>query len=332
MTPHPTIQKRINAFSDLIPIEFHAQWGHSDAQFIEGRMVQTGIIDTPRYWFSPAKRSHLGFWEFISSFDGPIQEPTLFTLIDDVTGELAYRAFLGSVGKKDGYIGFTVNLNITRFAAMPRARTFYFEATATRVSGRKVLIECPLYDAESSVLLMVARAVFVFMPLADIANKISAPSGDHALEPRLDAPDACEIAISELHQLGQVMNFLPHGVIVHTGGLFSAGDARLLVSLDFGTNISGPPIYVHGGVLATVLYNASALLLAKTTGVNDSLADPAERDINYLKGVPLECQNAVIEAVVEATDSNRVVIFAKLMHDKHTYTTLKTTFALPQTS
>ncbi|KAJ2572183.1 hypothetical protein GGH19_004771 [Coemansia sp. RSA 1807] len=102
----------------------------------------------------------------------------------------------------------------------------------------------------------------------------------------------------------------------------------LVVGLDFGPNISGPPIYVHGGILATVLYNASALLFAKTTKVEDGLINASVRDVNYYKGVPLECQNTVIEARVETQDEKHVVVFAKLVQGSHVFTTLKTTFTL----
>ncbi|KAJ2326869.1 hypothetical protein IWW51_002053 [Coemansia sp. RSA 2702] len=337
---HAAIQNRIDAFQDLTPVEFHGLWGHSNAQFLEGRMVGAGVIDVPSYWYSPSSRSCLGFWKFTGqSLDNDaVQETTLFTLIDDVMGELAYRVFIGTTKGKE-HIGFTVNLNIKKADMAPNARRFFFEATAESVTERKVAIKCPLYDAMTGKLLLVARAVFVFTPIANIAKQTNVEDAnsdrDHSpgsSDVVLSLPSARSLAADELYQLGQVMNFLPHGTINHTRGSISVDDKRLVVSLDFGKNISGPPIYVHGGILGTVLFNASALLFTKHTGISATLVDAAERDINYHRGVPLECQNAAIEATVESSGNDKVVVFATLMRNKHVYTTLKTIFTLPQSS
>ncbi|KAJ2161068.1 hypothetical protein GGF46_001739 [Coemansia sp. RSA 552] len=333
---HGDIKQQIDSFGDLVPVEFHGLWGHLEAQFLEGRMVQRGVIDTPVYWFSPASRSCIGFWKFrdgVLPDNQPVQETTLLTLMDDVTGELAYRSFVAEA-KNEQYIGFTVNLNISRKAASPRARWFYFQATAVTVAGRKVTIECPLFDAHTGKVLLVARAVFVFMPLARNAKRLDI--SDDATDPlaplHLDSTDAQELSAVDLHSLGQVMNFLPHGAVTHKAGLASAKEKRLAVRLDFGEGLSGPPIYVHGGVLGTVLYNASLLLLEKTAGPRAALATASVRDINYHRGVPLECEDVLIDAVVESADSQQVTIWAKLIRGPRLHTTLRTTFALPQTS
>ncbi|KAJ2452409.1 hypothetical protein EV183_002924 [Coemansia sp. RSA 2336] len=317
---HPLVQTRINAYDDLTPVEFHAMWGHSSAQFIEGRMVDQKVIDMPKYWYSPESRSYLGFWNF--NIHG-IEETTLFTLIDDVTGELAYRAFLAQ-GIKQEHIGFTVNLKIVK-RNTSNATRFFFEASALRVTSRKVVIECTLYDTVTGRLVLQAQAIFVFMPLAAIKSAKAEPKSIEGHE----LPNAQVLSENALYALGQVMSFLPHDTIVHKAGWLSNDSRHLRAVVDFGDNLSGPPIYVHGGILGTVLFNASALLFTRFTGMDAKSVDASERDINYHNGVPLECQNITIDATIDEASSSQVTVFAKLARQQKLFTTLKTTFTLP---
>ncbi|KAJ2647324.1 hypothetical protein IWW40_004799 [Coemansia sp. RSA 1250] len=301
--------------------KFHAMWGHSSAQFLEGRMVDQKVIDTPKYWYSPESRSYLGFWNF--NIQG-IEETTLLTLIDDVTGELAYRSFLAQ-GTKQEHIGFTVNLKIVK-KNNTRATRLFFEATALQVTSRKVVIECMLYDTITGMLLLQAQAIFVFMPLVAIKSAKAEPK---SIEDNYELSSSQALSENALYALGQVMSFLPHNTIVHKAGWLSNDSKHLRAVVDFGDNLSGPPIYVHGGILGTVLFNASALLFTRFTGIDAKSVDASERDINYHNGVPLECQNITIDATINEASSSQVTVFAKLVRQQKLFTTLKTTFTLP---
>ncbi|KAJ2245679.1 hypothetical protein GGH97_002754 [Coemansia sp. RSA 475] len=323
---HPTLQTRFASLPDLVPIEFHALWGHSTAQFLEGRMLQPLILHPPQYTLSIPSRTLAGLWTFSPKLSTFVQETTLLTMIDDVTGELAYHVYLATQ-TDNKHIGFTVNLRVDKHANVDVAKEFYFEARAVDVEGRKVCIECRVFDARVGCLLMTARAMFVFMSFAQVSKKSKdTQSVSHAVHVQI--PGSCSIGTAELRSLDRVMNFLPPDTVTHSRGFINTHAQTLVVGLDFGPNISGPPIYVHGGILATVLYNASALLFAKTTKVEDGLINASVRDVNYYKGVPLECQNTVIEARVETQDEKHVVVFAKLVQGSHVFTTLKTTFTL----
>ncbi|KAJ2496376.1 hypothetical protein GGH96_005882 [Coemansia sp. RSA 1972] len=249
-------------------------------------------------------------------------------MIDDVTGELAYHVYLATQSDNK-YIGFTVNLRVDKHTNVDIvAREFYFEGRAVDMEGRKVGVECRVFDAHTSAVLMTARATFVFMSFAQIAKR---PTDDTQSTPRtmqLQIPGSCDIDTADLRSLDRVMNFLPPNTVTHSNGSLNTHTRKLVVGLDFGPNISGPPIYVHGGILATVLYNASALLFAKTTQVEDNLINASVRDVNYYKGVPLECHNVTIEACVETQDEKQVVVFAKLVQGPRVFTTLQTTFTL----
>ncbi|KAJ2221742.1 hypothetical protein H4R99_008387 [Coemansia sp. RSA 1722] len=337
---HHAIQTRVGRFDDLLPIAFHSLWGHNPAQFVQNRMIGQRVIDPPDYYFSPSTSRMLGLWSF--NIAQPVQDTALFTLLDDVTAELASR-LMAMKPKDRPRIGFTVNLNILKHTISPSASLFYFESRPTLTTDRKVVIECPLFDAHTGSLLLVARATFVFV-FAPVPGKAEAAAGNSAqasadtidpasLLPGLDATDSGPLSNADLDQLSQVMSFLPHGTALHRAGLQSLANRRLVSVFDFSPDLSGPPIYVHGGLLGAVLYNASEMLLAKVFATDTASAVASTRDINYLKGFPLACKSVVVDAVVESidTESGNAVVFAKLMLGPTTHTTLKTTFELPKT-
>ncbi|KAJ1733623.1 hypothetical protein LPJ72_002772 [Coemansia sp. Benny D160-2] len=335
---HSDIQRRIDSYTDLIPVELHAFWAKADTQFVHGRLVSSNVIAYPTYWYSPSTRHQLGFWTFNGSEQLPqgeaVQETTLLSLLDDVTAELATR-IITSLNDNQLHLGFTVNLNIKRTDCSPSARTFYFDAYTTKLTTRKTVVECPLYDAESGKLLLTACATFVFFPLSAAADKVKNTSEEsdsvvyEPPSPLLDEADALALDNSDLHSLSQVMNVLPHGLITHKAGSFSPSKRRIVVLADFDKDLDGPPNHVHGGLLATVLYNASELLFAKTTGIGRTSCAAAVRDTNYLRGVPSESRNILIDAAVEDISDSGVVVSAKLMHGSKVCTTLRTTFAIP---
>ncbi|KAJ2450803.1 hypothetical protein GGF42_004404 [Coemansia sp. RSA 2424] len=332
---HDSIQCKLDAFGDLMPVSLHALWGQSTDSFIQNRMVRDGAIEPPSYWHSPSTQSHVGFWIFNLSkpptHTSFVEETALFTLMDDVTAELATRLIL-IASKLDRPQGFTVNLNIARTGPWPSARRFYFEASAVSISERKITVECPLFDADTGAQLMVARAIFVFMSSSGHSKLVQAPSSPSAASslhvPLIDTPGACELSNADLYELSQVMSILPHGTIHHYKGFTSMSSSRLVVLLEFGPCLNGPPVFVHGGILGTVLDNASALLLGKVAGKASSATAAVTRDINYRRGVPMECKDCAIDACVESAGTNTVVIFAKLMRGEQVHTTLKTTFTL----
>ncbi|KAJ2384793.1 hypothetical protein GGI05_004895 [Coemansia sp. RSA 2603] len=347
---HHAIRQEIARHTDLVPVAFHALWAPPNpAQLVRSRLLAPSFLHLPQYYYSPSARHLLGHWLFSQQSPLPplppsplpcIEETTLFTLLDDATAELSTR-LMSTVPRKEPYVGFTVNLTIEKSADTPAAaREFYFDARATLVKDRKVVIECPVYDAETAVKLLVAHATFVFVPLASVTHKPTDPSNStrsnqhtaspaRAVLPHIDAADAHPLTPAELASLSQPMNFMPKNTVPHRDASISLSAKRLLATLDFDKNLSGPPIYVHGGLLGTVLYNASALLFTKVTGIASTAVDAVVRDINYHNGVDLESQDIVIDASVEQSDpnSNHVVIFAKLMRNDKVYTTLKTTFA-----
>ncbi|KAJ2087936.1 hypothetical protein IW138_004634 [Coemansia sp. RSA 986] len=263
-----------------------------------------------------------------------VQETTLLSLLDDVTAELATR-LVAILNDNQFHLGFTVNLNIARTGSSPSARQFYFDAHAIKLTKRKATVECPLYDAESGKQLLLARATFVFIPLNDVAAKLKSK---HDKEygtvrnlpmPLLDESDAQALDASDLHGLSQVMNILPHGLVNHKAGLFSASKRRVVALVDFRDNLNGPPNHVHGGILATVLYNVSELLLSKATGISKRSSFASVRDINYRNGVTSESKDIAVDAIVEDVSANKVVVMAKLTHGPKICTTLKTTFTVP---
>ncbi|KAJ1643436.1 hypothetical protein J3B02_003444 [Coemansia erecta] len=334
---HHVIQKRLHRFDDLLPIDFHSLWGSNPSQFVENRMVSQRIIDSPDYYFSPSTQKLLGFWNF--NIDNAVEDTALFTLLDDVTAELASRLIMMKP-RDEPYIGFTVNLNILKCNTEPSASLFFFESRPTHISDRKVIIECPLFDAHTGTKLLVAQAIFVFVPVSNRAkenadNRTESPSNNklssESFLPSLDAADSRPLSQSDLDRLSQVMNFLPRGTALHRAGLQSLSKQRLAAVFDFSQDLSGPPIYVHGGLLGTILYNASAMLIANVLGIDSTAADASIRDITYKKGFPLACKNVVVDAVVESIDaeSGKIVVFAKLTHESSQYTTLRTTFKLP---
>ncbi|KAJ2548879.1 hypothetical protein EV175_004660, partial [Coemansia sp. RSA 1933] len=286
----------------------------------------------------------LGLWEFNETDRLPhgqvVQQTALISLLDDVTAELATR-LVAMLHENQVHIGFTVNLNITSTgcsssSSSSLARLFYFDAHAIELAGRKAIVECPLYDAESGKQLLLACATFIFVPLNDVATKIesmvSKEQQQISNEPlllSLDDQGTQDIGASDLHDLSQVMNFLPHGLVSHKIGSYSAIRQQIAVLVDFGDNLNGPPNHVHGGILATVLYNASELLLSKTiAGISKQLISASVRDINYRKGVPTESKDVFLDAVVEDISANSVVILAKLTNGSKVYTTLRTTFTI----
>ncbi|KAJ1719456.1 hypothetical protein LPJ53_005792 [Coemansia erecta] len=348
---HQAIRQMIARHTDLLPVGFHALWDPPNpAQLVRSHLLAPRLLDLPQYYYSPSAHHLLGHWNFAQTSTSShqqkqqqppaIEETTLFTLLDDATAELSTR-LMSAVPRDEPYIGFTVNLTIEKSAdTRPAARSFYFDARTTLVKDRKVVIECPVYDTETAAKLLVARATFVFVPLASMKNRLADPSdpsrgsqaagsGAGAVLSQLNATDACPLSPADLSSLSQPMNFMPKNTVPHKDGSVSLSAKRLVAMLDFDKDLSGPPIYVHGGLLGTVLYNASALLFTKVTGIASTAVDAIVRDINYHKGVDLESKGIIVDASVEAIDpkTNHVVIFAKLERNGKVHTTLKTTFA-----
>ncbi|KAJ2129428.1 hypothetical protein IW136_005841, partial [Coemansia sp. RSA 678] len=210
---HPTLQARFASLTDLVPIEFHALWGHSAAQFLEGRMLQSLVLLPPQYTLSIPSRTLAGLWTFSPRLSTHVQETTLLTMTDDVTGELAYHVYLATQ-TTNNHIGFTVNLRVDKHTRVgDTAREFYFEARAVDVDGRKVEVECRVFDARAGCLLMTARAMFVFMSFAQISKK-SDTSALHAVHVQI--PGSCNIDAADLRGLDRVMNFLPIDTVTHS--------------------------------------------------------------------------------------------------------------------
>ncbi|KAJ1960828.1 hypothetical protein GGI12_003588 [Dipsacomyces acuminosporus] len=327
---HSSIQSHISAFADLVPVKLHALWISNSSHFVRAHLVKSGVIDYPRYWYSPSQKHQVGIWNFCGKqipSDAAIPETTLLTLLDDATAELATRIVSLESWSKDG-VGFTVNLNITRTGSSSAARMFYFDAYTTLATGTKIVVECPLFDAETGQQLLVARGTFVFMTAkAKMRRMENEVEVDCRVPPKLiDAADTVSISSAELHSLGHLMDVVPYKLTTHKVGSFSTSKKRLAAVLDFGPDLSGPPMYVHGGVLGTSLYNASVLLFSKITGIAADAASAAFRDINYRKGIPLECEDVIIDAFVETADKDKTVIFARIMRGEQEHTTLKTVF------
>ncbi|KAJ2393183.1 hypothetical protein GGI23_005076 [Coemansia sp. RSA 2559] len=335
---HNNIQQQIDRFTDLIPVELHALWDKSDAQFVRSRMVGSNVMANPTYWYSPSSRHQLGFWTFNESDRLPhgevVQETTLLSLLDDVTAELATRLTAILNGNKL-QIGFTVNLNTKRTGFSSSARLFYFDARSIELTGRKAIIECPLYDAESGKQLMIAHATFVFIPSNEIAAKLKSIGSNEQNGTRdqllllFDKSETQTLDASDLHDLSQVMNILPHGLVSHKAGSFSADKQRVAVLVDFNDNLNGPPNHVHGGILATVMCNVSELLYFMATGISKHLSLASVRDIDYRKGVPTESKDVTVDAIVKDMSATKVIIVAKLTHGPKTYAILTTTFTIP---
>ncbi|KAJ2785238.1 hypothetical protein H4R18_000689 [Coemansia javaensis] len=330
---HRSIQKRASLFSDLEPITLHELWGLSEVQFVDS-MVDDGVLDPPQYWSSPRSQATVGLWQFSGKGLAPgaaIQETTLFTLVDDVVGELVFRVY--NKAAPEMHMAFTVNLNVTRTGASPSARLFYFEAAVTSIAERKVLAECRLWDAETGTQLLVARGTFAFIPLAKhlAMTKSHAASAAAPLPPQhVSISTLASLPAADLSALDQLMNFLPPGRVTHTAGHMDASARRIILRMRFGERVVGPPTYVHGGVLGTVLANASQLLIAKTTGLGADLVDASVRDINYHRGLPADSTDTFIEAHVETANEDQIVALAKIMRGAHLHTSLRTTFALRQ--
>ncbi|KAJ1889684.1 hypothetical protein LPJ66_007901 [Kickxella alabastrina] len=174
-TLHNNIQQQINKFDNLIPLGIHSLWEMGPTHFVKGRIVNDCIVDPLDYYFSPSARQMIGFWAFNTSdklpSTEPVQETTLFTLLDDVTADLALRLVFMSANAMD-FIAFTMSLNITRKGSSPAARLFYFENQTIKISERIIVIECPLYDAETAKLLLVARATFLCGPFRDKPKQV----------------------------------------------------------------------------------------------------------------------------------------------------------------
>ncbi|KAJ2076699.1 hypothetical protein H4R24_005549 [Coemansia sp. RSA 988] len=332
---HSNVQKHIDAFTDLISVEFHGAWGRRKDTFPEAHMEHQNVIRTPLYWFSPSTGSYIGLWQFSDAHfttGKAVQEMTLATLIDDVTGELAHRVL--NTPNRPPHINFTVNLNIRRNGESPQARIFYFAATMVTVTERKIVLECLLFDALSGAKLMTARAVYVSVSVANIPMLADKPEPNDfnagGQLPSLSGPATRYLSTEELGNLSQVMNFLPHGIIEHTYGWVDVKIGRLAVLLSFGKDMCGPPSYVHGGVLATVLDNVAALLFSAVTGATSPSTIALERDVRYHKGMPIESQNVVIDAAVENTSSDQITIVAQLLHNSQLCTTLRAIFLFPK--
>lgn len=342
---HKSLQRRFEAVGDLVRIEFHEQWGHNDSHFTRHNLVNNGVLDMPRYWYSPSQRRHVGLWQFNQDhLPGPnhaVPDTTLLVLLDDVTGELATRTLRTLFEFNMPPIIFTVNLKLTRVGPpVPiTSHLFYLDAAVTHIGKKKIVIECPLFDAQSGVRLMVAKGTFVFP--SSISWMELLESSEEAREqelqekasgkqtPILLPASAQPLSTSDLDGLSRVMDFLPDDTIVHRDGWADLATGRLLATLDFGPELSGPPIFIHGGVLGSVLDNASTLLASKVAGQNNlRILEAKTKEVNYHKSVPLEATDFTAEAEVQNRDATQITISAKLVKGSNIHTSLLTTFTL----
>ncbi|KAJ1731203.1 hypothetical protein LPJ61_002651 [Coemansia biformis] len=334
---HGHIQRRLGRFTDLEEVEFHEFWGHSESHFMEDT-INTGVLAMPTYWYSPQARCCAGLWQFTGKNlapEDPIQETMLFTLADDVTGDLGFRAFHETV--KEAHVGVTVKLDITRAGASPRGRLFYFEATAVSIVGRKLVVECPLWDADTGEQLITVKATHVFVRVDDYGRlssakkkRASAPPAPTSTPALTSVPVLTSLPQSDLRALNRVFNFFSPGRVEHTAGSIDEQAQRLELQLGFGSHLCGPPMYVHGGVLGTVLANASQLLLTKVAGLGPHAVVASAREVNYHRAIPEECKSATVEARIESADRSQVVVFSQILFSGRLSTILKTTFTLVQ--
>ncbi|KAJ1931070.1 hypothetical protein EC988_009910, partial [Linderina pennispora] len=199
-----------------------------------------------------------------------IPETTLYSLGDDMTAELAtwIAKSRPQDNEKKGAGGFTVNLNITKTGESPPARSFFFEAWMSSNTDKTAVIEAAVFDAETNVKLIVVRGTFLSVSF-DMSIKKSgiATGAEHTVpSPLLDASDAEGLSKADLATLSRLMDFLPHNSVTTDRGALSRSTKCLVTTLGFGPNLTGPVIYIHGGVLGTVLYNAAAMLFQLLTG------------------------------------------------------------------
>ncbi|KAJ1944790.1 hypothetical protein GGF37_002021 [Kickxella alabastrina] len=336
---HSDIQREISEIDDLVPLKFQAQWEASSSDFINNRILDEHITDTPDIYFSPSTQQMLSFWQFNSSdkfpSTKPVQETTLLTLLDNTGAELVLH-MMSLTPRAKTHLGFTVNLNVARKGFSPAARLFYFKLQVVYDANCKFVLKCPIYDAETAKLLLVARMIFVFVPMAKMPKQIEvakASSSDNSQIrlPQIDAPDVQALDNNNLLALSQVMNCLPLGIADHKAGLLSMAQRRMAAIIDFGENIAGPKYYIHGGVLATVLCNASSFLLTKITGVSMMHVATTIWNINYRKGIRVASKGVVVDAVVEEPNSKgEIIIVTKLVNGNDICTTLETTVTLPK--
>ncbi|KAJ2710178.1 hypothetical protein H4R19_003876, partial [Coemansia spiralis] len=320
---------RISSMSDLESVELHADWGQNKAQFVQS-VVRAGVLAQPTYWYSAAGRAWVGVWHFTGKDlapSDPIQETTLFTLADDVTGETAFRVYNTTADELQ--MGVTMNLDIAKDGVSPTARLLYFESVVVAIADCKVVVECRIWDGETDIQLMTVRATYSFFPLADYARRVKkAHRGVPPPPLQASAPVPSGLPEGDLRPLDRAMSFIPSGHFTHKTGAVDEQARSLALMLDFGSNISGPPGYVHGGIIGTVLANASQLLLAKSTGLGAHIVNAPARKVSYLRGLPAEAKDAVIEARVDSADRSRIVILARLLRQGIEHTTLTTTYTL----
>ncbi|KAJ2769621.1 hypothetical protein IWQ57_003027 [Coemansia nantahalensis] len=326
---HSRIQQRVGRIPTLEEVDFHEDWGHDKMQFVES-MVSSGVLACPAYWQSPDSRVCVGLWHFtgkdLAPAD-PIQATTLLTLADDVTGELSLRMFNSTA--KEIHMGLTASLEIAQTAVLPVARRLYFEAAIVEVLERKVVVECPIWDGETGVHLVTVKSTYAFIPLTSFMQRSKKTRNTSPPPtPHTSAPLPHGLPEDDLQSLDRAMSFLPLGRLEHKAGAVDEQAQSLVLVLDFGVRLSGPPLYVHGGIISTVLANASQLLFARSTGLGARVVASSTRRVRFLRGLPGESKDTVIEARVKSADRSQVVIEARLLRQGVAYTTLTTTYAL----
>ncbi|KAJ1948373.1 hypothetical protein EC988_005202 [Linderina pennispora] len=325
---HPAIQRRIDAYTDLIPAPLHSLWGSNDAQVID-RFHNEGFMHTHKQFFSPQQERLVGMWNFSRDklpADLVVSDTTLFTLADDMAGEFSEWIAKHRSQDKGASIRFTVNLQITKTGESLAGRSFFFEAKIESSSQNTLTVRATVHDAENNTQIIAVRGVFVTVLVAKtgIMNKSAAEPVITVPSPLLSVPDAVSLEAADLSDLCSVMNFLPHNAVSTTAGSLSRSEKSIATVLNFGPKLTGPVVYVHGGVLGTVLYIASRKLLQLLTGQSISAV---HWDITYKSPMPIESTNNVIYAHVESEVSQSITVFAKIMRGDKVYTTLRSVFS-----
>ncbi|KAJ1940706.1 hypothetical protein FBU59_003730 [Linderina macrospora] len=325
---HPAIQKRIDAYTDLIPAPLHSMWGSNDAQVVN-RFHDEGFMHSHKQFFSPLQERLVGMWNFSRDTlpaDMVVSDTTLFTLADDMAGEFS-EWIAKHRSQNDASIRFTVNLKVTKTGASPTGRSFFFEAKIESSSQNTLTVGAVVYDAENNTQIIDVRGVFVTVPVAKtgIMNKSAVEQAITVPSPLLSALDAESLKPADISDLCSVMNFLPNGAVRTRAGSFSRSERSIATVLDFGPKLTGPVIYVHGGILGTVLYIASGKLVQLLTG---KTIDAVHWDITYKSPMPMESTGNVIRAHVESESASSIAVFAKIMRGDKVHTTLKSVFSL----
>ncbi|ORX72241.1 hypothetical protein DL89DRAFT_265848 [Linderina pennispora] len=244
---HPAIQRRIDAYTDLIPAPLHSLWGPNDAQVID-RFHNEGFMHTHKQFFSPQQERLVGMWNFSRD-----------KLPADLVGEFSEWIAKHRSQDKGASIRFTVNLQITKTGESLAGRSFFFEAKIESSSQNTLTVRATVHDAENN----------TTNHRCSRRPVITVPS------PLLGVPDAVSLEAADLSDL------CSHNLPAHS----VRSEKSIATVLNFGPKLTGPVVYVHGGVLGTVLYIASRKLLQLLTGQSISAV---HWDITYKSPMPIE--------------------------------------------